>query len=138
MRYLVDTNVYLELFLKRENMESALSFFKTAAIKHDETYVTSLSIRDIGYVVARHLHERKTARLLQLKVYEMTTKVIPISADSAISSLYKNTGDFEDCLQAHAAEEAMCDAIITYNKKDFTFSSIPVFTPDELIRYRGE
>ena len=41
--------------------------------------------------------------------------------------------DYEDSLQIVAAEEAMCDAIVTFNKKDFELSKVPVFTPEEMI-----
>jgi predicted nucleic acid-binding protein len=44
--------------------------------------------------------------------------------------------DFEDALQISAALAGGADAIITRNKSDFTASSIPVFTPEELISLR--
>ena len=63
----------------------------------------------------------------------MASKVIDISADAAIESLYSDANDYEDSLQLIAAEESMCDAIITFDKKGFTKSKLPVFTPSEIL-----
>ncbi len=41
--------------------------------------------------------------------------------------------DFEDVLQYFSAKQANVDCIITRNKKDFTFSDIPVYTPAEFM-----
>lgn len=42
--------------------------------------------------------------------------------------------DFEDGLHYHAAIDANCTAIITYNKSDFFYSTIPVFNPREYLK----
>ena len=134
MRLLIDTNVYLEFFLKRENYDAVFTFFQYAAKRHNQTCVSAMSLRDFGYTMNKYLHDTNLTKRLQLKVYEMTSMVINTSADAAIESLYLETNDYEDSLQTVAAEESMCDAIVTFNKKDFSNSKIPVFTPNELIQ----
>ena len=47
MKVLVDTNVYLNLFLKREGCEATKSFFNWCIKNKIQTYVTSLSMRDM-------------------------------------------------------------------------------------------
>ena len=132
MRVLVDTNVYLEFFLKREKYEEAYSFFSLAIEKRHQTYITSMTLRDIGYVIKRKTHSSKMAKLIQSKTYSMVSKVASVSNDAAIEALYSDIQDFEDAMQSYAAEEAMCDAIISFNKKDYLHSRIPVFTPEEI------
>ena len=66
-------------------------------------------------------------------IYSMVHKVVSITADAAIESMFNDIKDYEDSIQMIAAEENMCDAIITYNKKDFEKSKLPVFTPDEML-----
>lgn len=134
MRLLIDTNVYLEFFLKRENCDSVFAFFQYAARRNNQTFVSAMSLRDFGYIMHKYLHDNNLTKKLQLKVYEMTSKVINTSADAAIESLYSEATDYEDSLQTVAAEESMCDAIVTFNKKDFENSKLPVFTPNELIQ----
>ena len=132
MRLLVDTDVLLELLLKREHFENVFNFFYQANIHKEQTCATAMSFRDIGYVLNKQLHDPKKTRLIQLQAYEMISKVINTSADAAIESIYSDVNDYEDSLQMIAAEEAMCTAIITYNKKDFEKSKLPVYTPEEM------
>ena len=132
MKVLVDTNVFLEYFLRRENYRDVDKFFLLAAKQYNQTFVTSMSLRDIGYTLHRYLHDEKKTREAQLQVYSMVSKIVGVSADAAIDSLYSDAKDFEDALQARAAEEAMCMAIVTFNKRDYQKANIPVFTPMEI------
>ena len=132
MKVLVDTNVFLEYFLRRENYRDVDKFFLLAAKQYNQTFVTSMSLRDIGYTLHRYLHDERKTREAQLQVYSMVSKVVGISADAAIDSLYSDAKDFEDALQVRAAEEAMCMAIVTFNKRDYQKANIPVFTPMEI------
>lgn len=132
MKVLVDTNVFLEYFLRRENYRDVDKFFLLAAKQYNQTFVTSMSLRDIGYTLHRYLHDERKTREAQLQVYSMVSKIVGVSADAAIDSLYSDAKDFEDALQIRAAEEAMCMAIVTFNKRDYQKANIPVFTPMEI------
>ena len=139
MRILVDTNVYLDFFLKRDGFfEASKEFFKWNKANKNSIYVTSMSLRDIGYIATRFFHSNKIGKEIQQSVYCICTKVIGISADAAIDSLYSEIDDYEDSLLIDAAEEAMVDAIVTNNKKDYLKSKIPVFTPEEIIKFERD
>ena len=133
MRVLIDTNVYLELFLKREKHDLVFSFFRYASEYKNQTCISAMSLRDFGYIMHKYIHNSDLTKKLQLKAYEMTSKIVNTSADAAIESIYNDIKDYEDSMQMIAAEEAMCDAIITFNKKDYEKARIPVFTPEEII-----
>ena len=132
MRLFIDTNVYLEYFLKREEFDSVYHFFNHVILFHHQTYLSAMSLRDIGYIVHKYTHDIEKTRRIQLLAYKMTSKVASTSADSAIESLYVDENDYDDSLQYYVASETMCDAIITLNKKDYKQSKIPVLTPNEL------
>ena len=133
MRLLVDTNVYLEHILDREKYEVARNFFKTALFRKNQLVITSMSLRDIEYLYQKKCHDRELTRKMLSGIYSTVYKVIPTTADAAIESIYNDVKDYEDSLQIVAAEESMCDAIVTFNKKDFEQSKVPVFTPEEMI-----
>lgn len=133
MRLLVDTNVFLEHILEREKYEVAISFFKTALFRKNQLVTTSMSFRDIEYLYQKKSHDRELTRKMLANIYSMVYKIVPTTADAIIESIYNDVKDYEDSLQIVAAEEAMCDAIITFNKKDFEQSKIPVFTPEEML-----
>ena len=132
MRLLVDTNVFLECLLKRERQSETEEFFKLALIRRQQTCVTAMSLRDIGYIVHKYNHDKGITKRMVQKVYEITSKVINTSADAAIESIYLDAKDYDDSMQMLAAEEAMCTAIITYDRKGFEGSNLPVFTPKEI------
>lgn len=134
MRLLVDTNVFLDFVLGREDgCKSALEFFIWCRKNKNQTFITSMSLRDIEYVAHRNLHDKRKANELLGDVYSLCSKVIGISADSAINSIYEDYKDFEDELLLQAAKEELLDAIITNNKRDFVDRGFPVFTPKEIV-----
>ena len=132
MRMLVDTNVLLEYFLHREHYQAVDKFFFLCAVRDNQTVITSMALRDFGYTMYHYLHDENKVKESQFKVYNMVSKVVGVSADAAINSLFSDAKDFEDSLQINAAEEAFCLAIITFNKKDYLKANIPVFTPKEI------
>ena len=133
MRLLVDTNVYLEHILEREKCDLTRSFFKSALFRKNQILITSMSLRDIEYLCNKKCHDKEVTRKIMVGIYSMVHKVVPITADAAIESMFNDIKDYEDSIQMIAAQENMCDAIITYNKKDFAQSKLPVFTPEEML-----
>ena len=132
MKLFVDTNIFLEYLLKREHFEEVENFFYLATVNNNQTCVSAMSLRDIGYVVHRRQHSEEAARKAQALIYSLVSKVVSTSADAAIEGIYGDIKDYEDSLQAIAAKEAMCDAIITFNKDDYQNANLPVFTPKEI------
>ena len=132
MRILVDTNVFLDFFLQRDikGLEAKEFFINCKKGKH-QIYVTSMSIRDIGYVAHRYLKDNSKTRQIQLATYEMCSKIVGISSDCAIESIYSEIRDFEDSLIIEAAKESLSDLIITSNIEDFENSHFLVWTPKE-------
>jgi len=135
MKLLINTNIYHELFLKRENYLLIKKLFFLFYRNNYETYITTQSLRDIEFILKRQLHDSKIAKSLQHKAYEITSKVISITNDAAIDALFSDFADYEDALQSFAAEESHIDAIITLNKKDYINSNTPAFTPQEIFNY---
>ena len=133
MRLLVDTNVYLEHILEREKCDITRSFFRSTLFRKNQIIITSMSFRDIEYLCQKKCHDKEVTRKMMVGIYSMVHKVVPTTADAAIESMFNDVKDYEDSLQMIAAEEAMCDAIITFNKKDFELSKLPVFTPEEML-----
>lgn len=132
MRFLVDTNVFLDFFIRTgPEKEEAKNFFISCRRLKNEIYVTSMSLRDIGYIAHGFCHNNEMARNIQCSVYGLVTKVCDTSADAAIDALYSENSDFEDQLQIDAAMEILADAIVTNDKKGFKKAGLHVFTPKQ-------
>jgi hypothetical protein len=58
----------------------------------------------------------------------------PVNHDVLLQALSLGWDDFEDAVQAAATLNAKATHLITRNPRDFTGLTIPVLTPEELIR----
>ena len=137
MKILVDTNVFLDLLLKRENqVENARAFFKKCKNEFHSIYLTSMQLRDIEYFVHKQFHNADEVKKILDVTYQIISKFLPLSADNAINSIYANYSNFEDQLLTEAAEENLMDCIVTDNIKDFQKSegTIPLFTPESFVK----
>ena len=131
MWILVDTNVYLDYFLDREGADEAQKFFINCHKTKSKTFVTSMSLRDIEYAAHKYTHDKAVSKRILASTYELCSKVIGITEDDAINSIYSDIDDYEDSLIVEAAKRSMINLIVTNNKKDFQNSRFPVFTPKE-------
>ena len=132
MRILVDTNVFLDFLLDRgADTIIAKEFFRNCLINRMQTFLTSMSLRDIGYAAHKFFHSEKKAREIQINAYSLCSKVISITNDDAITSLYSDMKDYEDSLIVESAKREMIDLIITNNVKDFEKTNFPIWTPKE-------
>lgn len=131
MHILVDTNIYLDLILERgKQSEIAAQFFKNAIITKSKLFISSMSIRDIGYIVSRIFHDTEKGRDAQLKAYSICHKVMDLKGDYAIEALYSEMKDYEDALIVESAKRELIDLIVTDNIKDFEMAKFPVWTPE--------
>ena len=134
MRLLVDTNVFLDYLFRREDKwKDALNFFVWCRENKSQTFISSISLRDIEYVAHKYCHDKSKANEVLLDVYSLCSKVIGVSADSAINAIYEGYKDYEDELQIQSAIESTLDGIVTNNVKDFENRGIVVYTPKQIV-----
>ena len=133
MRILVDTNVFIDFILQREGYKDVLNFFIWCKKNNNQTFITSMSFRDIEYVAMKNTHDKNKVSSILIDVYSLCSKVIGISADSTITALYEDYKDFEDELIIQSAKEKKLDAIVTNNIKDFENRGIPAYTPKDIV-----
>ena len=132
MRILVDTNVFIDLLLKREPFyNDGVEFIKKCRRERHEIYVNSMQFRDIEYIIRKSVDDKKTYDMLINGVYGIVNKVIPLTADDAINAIYEPGKDFEDTLLANSAESAGLQIIVSSNAKDFYPTGIKAFTLKE-------
>ena len=131
MYILVDTNVFLDLILERGDLSnSAKEFFKNAVKAKCRLYLSSNSIRDIGYIVSHIYHDSSKGKSAQMRAYELCHKVVSFTNDDAIEALYSNVDDYEDAVLVEIAKRELIDLIVTNNIKDFKNANFPVWTPE--------
>ena len=135
MKLLIDTNIILDFLQKREPYyEDASAIFQLSVDNEVIECVTASSITDIYYLVNKEFKDvKKTKERIQdllelITILDVTNKDI----QDAIRSEWK---DFEDSLQYIVALHNSVDAIIIRNTKDFSESSIPIYSPKEFLNF---
>ena len=132
VRYLVDTNVWLERLLDQEKSFIASKFFDL--IPTDSLFVSDFSIHSIGVILSR----LKKYDIFETFIHDLfiNGQIELLSLDSSdllevIGNIQKYKLDFDDSYQFSVAQKFDL-TIITFDK-DFTAKGIKKKTPDDIV-----
>ena len=133
MKLLIDTNVVLDVLLRRE------PFFRTAAevlslTQRDEVreYVSASAITDIYYIANKQMKDRDAVRDL-LKRLLMIVSVAAVSEREIQNALNLAWGDFEDSVQYSVALLNEMDGIVTRNPSDYQETNMRIWLPEQAL-----
>ena len=132
MRVLLDTNVLLDVLLRRDPWVVASSAVWQA---HDEGQIAgqtiACAIADVFYVAHRltMLETARTAAHICLEAFV----ICKVDHQILEQAQALPGSDFEDNLQIAFASLANLDATVTRDKKGFRVARMPVLTPAELL-----
>ncbi|MDR2802630.1 MAG: PIN domain-containing protein [Prevotellaceae bacterium] len=134
MRIFIDTNILLDLILKREpNYTSIAQVCELTFRKGDILVISSLSIVNAHYIVKKLAQVSESVIRATLGNICNTCEIVALTPTVTMKSLVSAFPDFEDATQYFCALENDCNVILTYNKKDFVHSTIPVLTATEFL-----
>lgn len=132
MRAFVDTNIILDVLLRREGYVEAAKVLLVGG-QNDGTLCTSvLSMANVAYILRKKL--QGDALYVELGKLSKFVITVGLSAEDYEQALQLKAKDFEDALQYFCALSNGCTAIVTRNKKDFKHSTIKVLSPEEFLR----
>ena len=133
MKYLIDTNVILDVLLKRESFYKSCAKVLTLARQEDtELYVSASAITDIYYIAYQALRDKTEVQSLIVKLLKIVL-IAGVSDDEIKKALALSWVDFEDSVQYSVALLQEMDGIITQNPRDYKRSEIKVWTPGEIV-----
>ena len=133
MKLLIDTNVILDILLKREPFfADSYQAIRMAIDNNDECCISVTAATDIFYILRKALQSAEQAKeylgsLAQLAEF---TDVLAVDALEALSS---DVADYEDAVVEAVADRIGADYILTRNIKDYAYSKVPAVTPTELL-----
>ena len=131
-RYFLDTNIILDFLGNREPFgKFALQIFNKSLKKEWELWTSSNSVTTSYYILEKALDRKQAKEKIGLLLNYIS--IHPILKKDLQSSLVSNFKDFEDGVQHFCAlSHGNLNGIITRNKKDFKYSQVPVYAPEEL------
>lgn len=134
MRWLLDTNILLDIALTREPYAGQARAFWDAVTGEnpgESGYVSAAAVTDFYYVARRQVGHGQAIRAVQLLLNSLN--IIPVSAAVLAMALSFPGTDFEDNVQIACAEHELLDAIITRDKGGFKHSPVYALTPAEAL-----
>ena len=134
MEVLIDTNIVLDWFIKREPFyETAKVLLNKCWFSNIRSYLSIHSICDLFYIINKKFSIDEKKKLLQLLINRNN---IISESKSDIENFIKNEKwtDLEDGLQMLSAKNCKLDYIITRNISDFQDSSVPAIEPEAFLK----
>ena len=132
MKVLFDTNIVLDLLLKRDpfykNAHTLISKVETGEISG---YLCATTITTVHYFVAKKQGKKSAMHAINslLKLFEVAN----VTRAVLIDAIEVNDYDYEDSVLYKSAYHAGASFIVTRDKKGFNKSDIPALTPEELL-----
>lgn len=134
MKAVIDTCVIVDALQDRAPFgEAAKSIFLFCANRQCEGLLTAKAITDIYYLTHRQTHDDKTTREVITKLCTIFC-LLDTTALDIRKAILSETSDFEDAVMIETAVRYKVDCIVTRNTKDYSKSSIHVYTPDEFLK----
>ena len=133
MTVLIDTNVVLDVLLKRHPFyENSFVISQLANLKRITGYVSASAVTDIFYISAKKLGKKAAKEAIKqlLQIYYPAT----VTDEDIYHALDLTWDDFEDSVQFTVGEGLSADYIVTRNTQDFSSGHIPVVTPEAFLQ----
>lgn len=133
MKTLVDTNIFLDVLLDREDLadgsQAVLNFMEAHA---GEGWIAWHTLANLYYIGAKLAGRRRT--LQEIDAILDVFAVCPVGTSQAKAARLLQVSDFEDALQIAAAQSAGTERIITRNTRDFPNSPVPAISPETFLK----
>ena len=134
MKLLIDTNIVLDVLLKREPFyQDAVKVMNMAQYDDVQEYISASAVTDIYYIAYRQIKDR-TLVLELIKRLLMVVSVAAVSEREIRNALKTGWKDFEDAVQYSIAFLNEMDGLITRNSKDYELADINICSPEQVLK----
>lgn len=132
MSVLIDTNILLDIALKREPFFQASALALSKARSNGDTLLCATSVTTLHYFLRQSQGEAGARNFLTHCFSAMTVAAVERTTFQA--ALRSPMTDFEDGVIAHAAQANAARLILTRNPKDFAKSPVSAITPEDYLK----
>jgi len=133
LNILFDTNVILDVLLKRKKLYEASSFLMNEVEKSRiNGFLCANSVTVIHYLLGKVTGAKEATKNIKL-ILELF-EIAPVNRAVLFESLSSKFKDYEDAVIHQSAIAVNADGIVTNNLKDFKASKIPAYSPLQLVK----
>lgn len=116
MKILIDTNVILDVLLKREPFaKDAYTIFKMADEKVVTAYISAFAVTDIYYFINKNLNHDTCIKAIKALFNIMN--VVSVAKQDIEKAMALSFNDLEDALQLQSLKKIKGDFIVTRDEK---------------------
>lgn len=134
LRVLLDTNVLLDLALRREPWLTQAQPMWDARDSHEVVcYVPASALTDLYYISRKHIGNAQAKNTLHFCMANF--EICTVSRLTVEQALTLPSDDVEDNVIISCALAEALDLIITRNIADFRHSPIQAIEPPDIVRY---
>lgn len=136
MKLLIDTNVILDMVLKRSCCDISMELFRKVKETGASAYITASSVTDIFYIIRKETRDISRTYVVMENIFRLVA-VLSVTEKDIQDAFGQKWKDFEDCVQYMTGKNSNMDYIITGNCKDYADALLPVMTPAAWIEMSG-
>jgi len=132
-RVLIDTNIILDVLLNRQEfLEASTAVLRPLLERKYRGFVAATTLTNMYYIVRRVSGKPEEAlaavnkTLAWCAVAPVNRKVLEVARSSGMP-------DFEDAVQAAAAQDFGIDIVVTRDKSGFHDTVLKVYSPEEFL-----
>lgn len=134
MKLLIDTNILLDVLLKREPFYyKAVEVLELVQYDNVQEYVSAAAVTDIYYIAYKYLKDKELVRQLLKKLMGIVS-IAAVSEKEIEEALELAWNDFEDSVQYVVALLNEMDGIVTRNPKDYKRADMKVWSPEQVLQ----
>lgn len=128
----VDTNILLDVFLRREAfVDASVAVIADCESGKVKGFVSAISLNNLHYILTRHIGKNKALEAVRIvlnvfTVVALDEKILRLAADLAHK-------DFEDAIQLYSALQAGAVYIVTRDANHFPKNGIPILSPSDYL-----
>jgi predicted nucleic acid-binding protein len=133
MKALLDTNLFLDVILKRDTFfQSSSMVWSLVSEKKLKGLISAISINNLYYILRKIIETTLAENFVDQLLEEFD--IVPLTSQILKQARSIPNKDYEDLIQYFSAINSNCDFIITRNKEDFPEKGIRVLNPDEFLK----
>lgn len=128
----LDQNILFDLFMNRTPWAAdAATIWQAHVDGRVRAAVAGFTLPTVFYVLRRHADRAQARTAIQMCI--STLDIVPLEHSTLTLADSINGPDFEDDLQLACAMQFSADAVVTRDPRGFPNSTLPVWSPAELI-----
>jgi predicted nucleic acid-binding protein len=132
-RILLDTNIILDVLLNRKEFLAASSTVLKLLLQREyRGFVAATTLTNMYYIV-RRVSGKPEEALAAVDKALAWCEVAPVNRKVLDMARFLGMKDFEDAVQAAAAQDFGIDIVVTRDKTGFSNSGLQVYLPEEFL-----